>query len=312
MEEGVALAAEKLFYIGPLPITNSLITTWLVTAILIGFAFVATRKVAAVPSGLQNFAEFCIESLYNLVESMAHQKTKVFFPIIASFFFFIIVGNYLGLMPGVGTIGFFEKPEETHLEETAVPQISTTSPAATEIDQDHEQETAPLPSNEHQDEAQALAQSENSKKESQQTAEGAKAGGHAVFVPLFRSINSDINTTLALALVSVIATHYLAIRYLGIFGYLQKWFSLNPIMLFVGVIELAGEFTKIVSLSFRLFGNIYAGESVLHTASTKLFAFFVPLPFLSLELIVGFVQALVFSMLTLAFMVLLTEKHAEH
>lgn len=243
MTEGVALAAEKLFYIGPLPVTNSLLTTWLVTLILIGFAFIVTRKVTPIPSPLQNFAEFLVEKLRNMVESVAGEKTKAFFPIIASFFFFIIVGNYLGLLPGVGTIGFHEGKN---------------------------------------------------------------------FVPLFRSINSDINTTLALALVSVIATHYFAIKYLGIVEYLKKWFPLNPIMLFVGVIELAGEFTKVVSLSFRLFGNIYAGESVLHTASHKLFAFIVPLPFLSLELIVGFVQALVFSMLTLAFMVLLTEKHEAH
>lgn len=247
MSEGVALAAEKLGQIGPLPITNSLITTWLVVAILLGFAFAATRKVAPIPTPLQNFAEFLVESLRNMVESVAHEKTKVFFPIIASFFFFIIVGNYLGLLPGVGTIGY------------------------TETVKDHE-----------------------------------------VFIPLFRSINSDINTTLALALVSVITTHYFAIRYLGVGAYLKKWFPISPIMLFVGLIELAGEFTKIISLSFRLFGNIYAGESVLFTASHKLFAFIVPIPFLSLEIIVGFVQALVFSMLTLAFMVILTEKHEAH
>lgn len=243
--EGVALAAEKLGYIGSVPITNSLVTTWLVVAILVGFAFIATRKVSPIPTPLQNFAEFLVESLRNMVESIAHEKTKIFFPIIASFFFFIIVGNYLGLLPGVGTIGFHQT--ENHQE---------------------------------------------------------------IFVPIFRSINSDINTTLALALVSVITTHYFAIRYLGFGAYLKKWFPLSPIMLFVGLIELAGEFTKVISLSFRLFGNIYAGESVLETASHKLFAFIVPIPFLSLEIIVGFVQALVFSMLTLAFMVILTEKHA--
>ena len=254
MSEGVALAAEKIGQIGPLPITNSLITTWLVVAILVGFAYIATRKVTAIPNPLQNFAEFLVESLRNLVESVAHEKTKIFFPIVASFFFFIIVGNYLGLLPGVGTIGFFET---SHLPNSQIAQPPT-------------------------------------------------------FVPLFRSINSDLNTTLALALVSVITTHYLAIKYLGFGSYLKKWFPLSPIMLFVGLIELAGEFTKVVSLSFRLFGNIYAGESVLHTASHKLFAFIIPIPFLSLELIVGFVQALVFSMLTLAFMVLLTEKHEAH
>lgn len=239
--ETISIAAEKLGYIGPVPITNTFVTTWLVTAILIIFAYFATRKISPVPGTLQNFAEMVIEFLKDMVEPVAGEKTKVFFPIIASFFFFIIVGNYVGLLPGVGTIGFH--------------------------------------------------------------------GQHHEFIPLFRSINSDINTTLALALVSVLATHYFAIKYLGFGSYIQKWISLNPIMLFVGLIELAGEFTKIISLSFRLFGNIYAGESVLHTASHKLSAFIVPIPFLSLELIVGFVQALVFAMLTLVFMSLLTEKH---
>ncbi len=238
MENHVALAAEKLFSIGPLPITNSILTTWLVTLVLIGFAAVATHKVALVPNAIQNVAEFAVEYLHDLVSSIAGSKTPVFFPIIASFFFFIIVGNYLGLLPGFGTIGF------------------------------------------HQ-------------------------GGK--FVPLLRTMNSDLNTTLALALVSVIATHYLAIRYLGLGDYAKKWFSLNPLFLFVGLIEIAGEFTKVISLSFRLFGNIFAGETALTTVS-KLFAFVVPIPFMMLEIIVGFVQALVFAMLTLVFMVILTTK----
>jgi len=93
--------------------------------------------------------------------------------------------------------------------------------------------------------------------------------------------------------------------------YLKKWFTLNPIFLFVGLLEIVGEFTKIVSLSFRLFGNIFAGEVVLATISS-IFAFLVPLPFYFLEIIVGFVQAAVFMMLTLVFMVLLSEKHEAH
>ena len=130
--------------------------------------------------------------------------------------------------------------------------------------------------------------------------------------PLLRSINSDLNMTLALALTSAVLTHAFALYYLGIIDYLKKWFTLNPIFLFVGLLELVGEFTKIVSLSFRLFGNIFAGEVVLATISS-IFAFVIPLPFYFLEIIVGFVQAAVFMMLTLVFMVLLSEKHtAEH
>lgn len=128
------------------------------------------------------------------------------------------------------------------------------------------------------------------------------------FIPLFRSINSDLNTTLALALLSVIITHIYAIKYLGVLDYIKKWISFNPIFLFVGLLELVSEFTKIISLSFRLFGNIFAGEVVLSTVSS-IFAFIAPLPFYGLEVIVGFVQAAVFMMLTLVFMVLISQKH---
>src|SRR3990167_3898754 len=107
MESHIALAAEKLFQIGPIPITNSILTTWVVTFILIVFALVSTRKIAAVPSSLQNFAEILVESFQNLVASIAEDKTKIFLPIVASFFFFILLGNYFGLLPGFGTIGFF-------------------------------------------------------------------------------------------------------------------------------------------------------------------------------------------------------------
>jgi len=243
METHVALAAEKLFSIGPLPITNSLLTTWIVTAILITFALAATKKITPIPQGLQNIAEAMVETFQDFVGSIAGDKSKVFLPIIASFFFFILFGNYLGLLPGIGSIGFFKIEE-----------------------------------------------------------------GHEVFVPFFRSINSDLNTTAALAIVSLVATHYLSIKYLGLGGYIGKFLSLNPIFLFVGFLEIIGEITKILSLSFRLFGNIFAGEVLLTTASTKLFAFIIPVPFYFLELLVGFVQALIFSMLTLVFMVILTQK----
>lgn len=133
---------------------------------------------------------------------------------------------------------------------------------------------------------------------------------HSVFVPLLRPVNSDLNMTLSLALISVIVTHYLSIQALGLKEYLSRFFSLNPINLFVGLLELVSEFTKLVSFSFRLFGNIFAGEAVLASIS-KMFAFILPLPFIMLELIVAFVQALIFSMLTMVFMVILTNKHHE-
>lgn len=239
----VTLTAEKIFSIGPIPITNTILTTWLVTILLLAIAYLATRKTSQVPHFLQNIAEVMVETFNDLVASVAGDKTKVFLPVVASFFFFILFGNYFGLLPGVGTIGFHEVVE-----------------------------------------------------------------GKQVFVPLFRSINSDLNTTVALALVSTVATHYLSVRYLSLGGYIGKFLSLNPIFAFVGILEIIGEATKILSLSFRLFGNIFAGEVLLTTTSTKLFAYVIPVPFYFLELLIGFVQALIFAMLTLVFMVILTQK----
>lgn len=127
-------------------------------------------------------------------------------------------------------------------------------------------------------------------------------------IPFIRGTTSDLNTTLGLALISAVATHVLSIKTIGIKSYLGRYFSFNPINLFIGILEIISEITKVVSLSFRLFGNIFAGEVVLLTVSS-IFAFVFPLPFLLLEVIVGMVQALVFSMLTMVFMAILTTSH---
>lgn len=239
----IELAAETVGKLGFLPITNTLLVTIATTLILSTLAIFSTRKVVLTPSGMQNFLEMVLESAYGMVEEIAHSKARIFFPWVMTFFLFIITANWLGLLPGFGTIGFYESHS-----------------------------------------------------------------GKEVFIPLLRSINADLNTTLSLALVSVVATHFFSIQALGIWDYLKKWFSANPIFLFVGLLELVGEVTKLISLSFRLFGNIFAGEIVLATIA-GIFAFVVPLPFYFLEIIVGFVQAAVFMMLTLTFMVLLCEKH---
>lgn len=242
MEHGIVLAPDIIGHIGKLPVTNTLFVSWIVMIILVLASFLTSRRVQLIPQGLQNFFEIIIESGYQIVEDLAHGRTKVFFPFVMTFFLFIITGNFLGLFPGFATIGFTE----------------------------------------HHD-------------------------SKEVFVPLLRSVNSDLNMTLALALVSAVTTHIFAIYYLGIWDYLKRWVSLNPIFLFVGILEIISEFTKLISLSFRLFGNIFAGEVALATVS-NIFAFIVPLPFYFLEIVVGFVQAAVFMMLTLVFMVLLTQK----
>ncbi len=244
MESHLSLAAETLFKIGPLPVTNTLLTSWLVTAFLVTIALGIKANLKTIPGKIQNLVELIIEGLYNLIADLAKEKTAIFFPIVVTFFLFIASANLMGLLPGFGTIG---------------------------INEEHH--------------------------------------GKTVFIPLLRSVNSDLNVTLALAICSLVITHFLAIKSTGLTTYLKKFFSLNPVFLFVGILEIVSELTKLVSLSFRLFGNIFAGEAVLTTISS-IAAFIIPIPFLILEIIVGLVQATVFMMLTLAFMIILSHKTA--
>ncbi len=238
-------ASETLFHIGQFNFTNSFLYTLFVDALIITFCFFITSKVKIVPSLLQNGTEIVIQTFYELTESVASEKAAKIFPYLMAFFFFILISNWSGLLPGVGSIGFFEIRQ-----------------------------------------------------------------GHKEFIPLLRPATSDINTTLGLALVSVVATHIMSVKTLGIGEYLSRYFSFNPINLFIGFLEIISEITKIISLSFRLFGNIFAGEVVLSTVSS-IFSFILPLPFMMLEIIVGLVQALVFSMLTMAFMAILTTPHGD-
>lgn len=236
-------AAESIFRIGILNITNTLLNTLLVDFLLLSLVYFIYKNLSKTPGLIQSGVEMVIEGFYSLTENISGEKNaKKIFPYFASFFFFILFANWSGLIPGVGSIGFFEEGK---------------------------------------------------------------------LIPLFRGTTSDFNTTLALALISGVATHILSIKTIGFKDYLGRFFSKNPINLFVGLLELVGEFTKVFSLSFRLFGNIFAGEIVLMTVA-GIFAYLLPIPFLLLEIIVGVVQALVFSMLTMVFMAVLATPHGDH
>ncbi|MBI2430735.1 MAG: F0F1 ATP synthase subunit A [Candidatus Levybacteria bacterium] len=243
-----SFAPEIITHIDSFPITNTFLNTLLVDSILIGGAVAITKKISLLPGKLQNAAEYLLETFYDMTYSIAKDRAKQIFPYFMTFFLFILVANWSGLLPGVSSIGFFE---------------------------------------EHQ--------------------------GKKELVPLMRATSSDVNTTFALAIISLVATHVMSIKTLGFKGYVNHFFSFTPIyfapiFLFVGLLEIVSEFTKVVSLSFRLFGNIFAGEVVL-TIVSGMFSFLLPLPFLLLEVIVGFVQALVFSMLTFVFMTIMTTPH---
>ncbi len=243
----VQLPAEVLFTVAGIPITNTMTATWLTMLVLVAFFWRATARLDLVPGRWQNLAEVIIEALLNLVEIVAGpQMGRRVFALVATIFLFVLTANWLGLLPGFGTIGLWH--EGPH----------------------HER----------------------------------------ILVPLFRSANTDLNTTLALAIASVLATQYYGISTLGWGAYLSRFFNIRGgiIGLFVGLLEFISELAKFVSFSFRLFGNIFAGEVLL-----AVIAFLIPwvavVPFLGLELFVGFIQAFIFAMLTLVFVTVATTHH---
>lgn len=227
----ISLAAEKIGSIGPLPITNSLLTTWVVMAILVILSIKATHKMRLIPTGAQLMAESIVGGLYDFFSSVVGVHVKQFFPFIATLFIYILVANWVGLLPGVGTIGFFHEAE---------------------------------------------------------------------FVPLFRAATADLNMTIALAIASIFAMQYFGFKTLGP-HYSARFISFkDPITFAVGILEIMSDMSKVLSFAFRLFGNIFAGE-VLLAVIAFIMPFIVPLPFLAMELFVGIIQALVFSMLSAAF-----------
>lgn len=260
------LYAETIFNIGSFTVTNTVINSVIALVIVMIIFVLIRKKINNVPRGWQNMMEIVIEGAFSLADTVtgSREKSEKFLPLVLSLFFFILINNWLGLLPGVGSIGFIE---EIHHK--------------------------------------------------------------LVFIPLLRGATADLNTTLALSLVAVIATHVFGVVFTSFWKHLNRFVSLelilelpkkvfvqkeytallvNPIKFFVGLIEIIGELSKVASLSFRLFGNVFAGE-VLLGVMASIFAFAVPIPFMFLELLVGFIQALIFSMLTLVFLTVMSTSH---
>lgn len=317
----ISISAEKLFSVGNLAVTNSMFTSVIISSLILLFAFLVRLDLTSSkrPSKLQNFAEWLVEAFYSLVYGVTndHPKARRFTPLIMSFFLFILLNNWFGLIPGVGTLGFIEKPEAEHeisqeQEETQVSSLIV-DPAFAVEEGSHEGEilVAPLEAElevteDHGEEALMM---EEPAHEGETAAE--ETSSHEVFVPFFRPGTADLNTTLALALFSVIATQIIGVRYQKL-GYFKKFLNFSsPIMFFVGLLEIISEFAKIISFAFRLFGNIFAGE-VLLVVIGALVPLIAPMPFYGLELFVGFIQALVFSLLSLVFFNMATVGHDEH
>jgi F-type H+-transporting ATPase subunit a len=238
------------------PITNSMIVTWIVALGLIAFAQIATQKMNEVPDGPQNLLEWLVESLYGFLEGIigSHLVERTFW-FFGTVFIFILAANWIGLVPGVGSVGWGH----------------------------------PTPH------------------------------GFIVERPLLRGANADVNLTLAMALVFFACWVVWGLREVGPIGFLKELFApkgessgplkflLAVVFLLAGCLEVVSILFRPVSLSFRLYGNIFAGETMLETMSQMRFAWLVQIPFYFLELLVGFVQALVFMLLTAVFTLLICQ-----
>lgn len=287
---------------------NTMVTAWITIVVLLVISYFATRRMKEVPTGLQNLVEVFLEFFLDLCERIAGaERARRFFPLVMTIFLFIMVSNWIGILPGFGTIGWIEAPKEVihHAEEKA-------EKAGEHVDLDaiHMQVFEGdgafgfLGFGSINDDITAAEYEEHG------AGEGKQAG---LLVPFFRSANTDVNTTLAIALIAMVTVHFWGFSMLG-FGHLGKFinFKEGPVGLFVGILEAIGEFAKVISFTFRLFGNIFAGE-VLLIAMAFLFPLIGIVPFLGLELFVGAIQAFIFAMLTLVFAVMATTAHGgEH
>lgn len=262
----VPIAAEVVTQIAGFPVTNTLVNSTVAVLFFVLIGLVIRLITRERPGRLQAGAEMLLEGLLSFFDQVTHDRAKSrrFLPIVGTLFLFILVSNWMGLLPGTGSIGVH-----------------------------------------------------------------ALVHGEMEFIPLLRPANSDLNLTLAMALVAVIGAHVIAMFTIGPWTHLNKFIQISPLVkaiaslnatkimtavveFIVGFIEIFSELAKIASLSLRLFGNIFAGE-VLMTVIAALVAWFVPLPFMAIEILVGVVQATVFSMLTLVYLTVLSSApHGSH
>ena len=287
-------------------VTNTMVATWAAILVLVGASLLVRRRMREVPGRLQSLVEVIIEFFLGLSESVAGpSRARRFFPLVMTIFLFIVTANWLGILPGFGTIGRIETVEEIvhHLEDRD-DEVDLNEIRLQVFDGDGGFGIIPFGSVGNEITAAEL--------ERDGLEEGEQAG---ILVPFLRSANTEINTTLAIALVAMFMVHYWGFRTLGVTGHLGKFFNFKQgaIWFFVGILEGISEVARLISFTFRLFGNIFAGE-VLLVAMAFLLPLIGIIPFLGLELFVGMIQALIFSMLTLVFAATATAGHggAEH
>ena len=259
--EGVSLVSEEIFKLGVFPVTNSMVTSWIISIAIVIIVKLLVGRTSLIPSKGQLIVESAITSLRTMLEPIVGKK--VFYPsfwLLSGLFIFILIHNWSGLLPGVGTIG-----------------------------------------------------------------QGIQEGNHFKFTkPLIRPGNADLNMTLALALVANLCWVYFIVRYAGLKAIIKDWFGnkadktqvnflifglLGILFIAVGFIEVLSILFRPVSLTFRLFGNVYGGESLLHSmfylgetlnlnqTLINISMAIAPIPFYFMEVLIGLVQAMVFMLL---------------
>ena len=385
----IIVPAESIFKIGPLHVTNTILTAWFVIIFLVGMSLLATRGMKLMPSGVQNFMEAVVAFLMGQIEDIAgERKARIFFPVVATIFLFVITSNWFGLFPFFNAVG---KNED--LGHIVFSDLTSATPHKIEFDKDglvkKTKKFAGVPAEGDEGflwfkpranavefevkkgetperameryivflakyfggmNVKAAVVEDPSPAEISEAAtvlrENPKApkllladpGGHgahgeiqsptlgltihgvdfkdskkfSVFIPFVRGVFSDVNNTLALGLIAFFFIEFWGFQALG-FGYLGKFFVnplKNPIGTLVGFLELLSEFIRVISFTFRLFGNIFAGE-VLVLMLTFLMPFVLVDIIYGLELFVGFIQAAVFALLVLVFGSMATEHHGE-
>lgn len=240
----ISLAAERLGSFLGVPITNTLLTSWVVVAGLVFFALMFRRKLVLVPGRFQLLIEMLVEYVLSYMEETLGTLDLAmrYLPLILSIFLFVLFADWIEFIPGVGSIGFFHGTE---------------------------------------------------------------------FTPLFRSASTDLNVTLALAAISFVVIEVSGILIVGFLKYFSRFVNVRSFIGFmVGIIDIFSELARLISFSFRLFGNIFAGE-VMILVIQHFVPYLLPVPLMLFEIFVGFIQAAIFAMLTLFFIKIAISEHEE-
>lgn len=296
MELHISLAAETLFHIGPIPVTNSMLTMFIVMALVLLVFTAIARRAQAVPGRGQGLIEMIVEFIMGLVEGAAGRKFgRTVLPLVSGIFIFILFSNFSGLLPGMGTIGVYR--EEAEEAPAATVEATHTPGAADHVVAEGTPAAAATTGGDH----------DGNGGDDHAAADGEHAEAHKALVPFFRAPTADLNMTLALSLLTFTMVQIYGIKAHGVGGRLKH--MANPPFIFP--IEVISELSRILSLSARLFGNVFAGEVLLGVmyamaAAIKIavLPFLFPVIFLFLEVMFGTIQALVFALLTTIYITL--------